>query len=84
MPPIRVQNSQTSVKEIQHFSGLQFLEWFHQVEVELQRRDDAHIHAGVRSLEQLLKESAGLVDRTEEGLNNIQVLENQYKVRIKI
>jgi hypothetical protein len=66
------------------FSGLQFLEWFHQVEGQLQRRDDAHIRVGVRSLERLFQESTLLVEQTEEGLKNIEVLRNQYKVRVSL
>ena len=65
------------------FSGLQFLEWFHQVEGQLQRRDDAHIRAGVRCLERLFQESTVLVEQTEAGLNHIQVLGTQYKVKLK-
>jgi hypothetical protein len=48
--------------------------------VELQRRQDVHIHVGVRRLERLWQESDGLVQRTDEGLENIRVLGNQYKV----
>ena len=52
------------------------------MEGQLQRRDDAHIRVGVRSLERLLQESTRLVEQTDEGLKNIEVLRNQYKVRL--
>ncbi len=52
------------------------------MEGQLQRRDDAHIRVGVRSLERLFQESTLLVEQTEEGLKNIEVLRNQYKVRV--